>query len=107
MQTRQLLITDLPKKRRSANSLHIPVVFNGKERFICDIHFTNKELCYLENSKGNPTQINKLQLIENYNKENIIKKLELKEKQFAKLNKKQNDLLKEIVLLKENLKNEN
>ena len=63
MKTRQLLRTDLPKKRRSCESLHIPVLLNAKKRFICDIHFANDELCYLENAKGFLTKISKLQLI--------------------------------------------
>jgi hypothetical protein len=63
MKTRPLLRTDLPKKRSTCDSLHIPVLLKNKKRFICDIHFANDHLCYLENAKGIPTRIRNLQLI--------------------------------------------
>ncbi len=63
MQTRQLLKTDLPQRRRSVKSLHIPVLYNGQKKYICDIHFGNNDLCYLENCNGIPTKIENLELI--------------------------------------------
>lgn len=61
--TRQLLREDLPKKRRSEKSLHLPVLFSGQLRHICDINFADDSLCWLERAKGIPTPIAKLNLI--------------------------------------------
>jgi len=63
MKSRQLKRWDLPRIRRSAKSLHIPVLLKGKKRFVCDIHFADNSLCYLEGAKGKPTKIRDLQLL--------------------------------------------
>jgi len=58
---RQLERSDLPKKRSSGESLHLPVITKrGVKKFICDIHFGDEALCYLEGAKGKPTKINTL-----------------------------------------------
>ncbi|NCS88674.1 MAG: hypothetical protein AUK34_01130 [Ignavibacteria bacterium CG2_30_36_16] len=90
MKTRQLSRKDLPNTRSSGESLHIPVLLNDKKRYICDIHFGNDELCYLENAKGVPTKINKLQLItDERSKEDI--RIQIKKKQ-----KRQEELYEQI-----------
>ena len=63
METRQLLRSDLPKRRFSPDSLHIPVLQNGVVKYISDIHFANNDLCWLEGGKGKPTKIKELKLI--------------------------------------------
>lgn len=74
MKTRQLLRSDLPQNRRSTDSLNIPVLFNGVKRFICDIHFANQDLCYLENYSGVPVELSGLKLIIEDRKDKILNK---------------------------------
>jgi len=105
MKTRQLLRTDLPKKRRTCDSLHIPVLLNGKKRFICDIHFINDDLCYLENAKGIPTRISNMQLIINgRSKEDIRNEIERKQKKQRELSQHVQKLQRKIMKLKSELK---
>lgn len=97
MKTRQLLKTDLPKKRRSVKSLHIPVLYNEKRVHICDIHFGNNEFCYLENCNGIPTKIENLQLIldgrNTYDLKKEISRKEIKQKEFlAQISKLQSEI---------------
>jgi len=61
---RKLKRDDLPKTRLSCDSLKIPVIYKNKERLICDIHFGNNNLCYLENNNGEPVKIDNLYIIE-------------------------------------------
>lgn len=63
MNTRTLLRSDLPKSRKSGNSLHIPVIYKGQERIVCDIFYLNDLLCYLEGNKGVPVKIKDCSLI--------------------------------------------
>lgn len=62
MKTRKLTKDDLPSYRRSAKSLGIPVLFQGREDEIVDIHMTNPEYCYLtlEGGRGSPVHYSKL-----------------------------------------------
>ena len=70
MKAIQLKREDLPYKHFNTNSLHVPVIHNGEQKFICDIHFGNDSLCYLENAHGEPTPIKDIILIQNlYHKE--------------------------------------
>ena len=58
---RQLERIDLPKTRSSGKSLHLPVITKrGVKKYVCDIHFGDETLCYLEGAKGKPTKINTL-----------------------------------------------
>ena len=58
---RQLERIDLPKKRSSENSLHLRVYTRkGVKKYVCDIHFADDTLCYLEGSKGKPTKMRSL-----------------------------------------------
>jgi hypothetical protein len=91
MKTRQLTRADLPERNLNCNSLHIPVIHKGESKFVCDIHFGNNSLCYLEDAKGIPTEISELQLIigeyfKNLNKEKS--QLET-QKRFCRRNKKE------------------
>ena len=62
---------DLPRRHLGAQSMHIPVILKcnckkncrGKIRFICDIHFHDDTVVYLENAQGVPTKISELELI--------------------------------------------
>lgn len=100
MTTCQLLRTDLPKKRISGNSLHIPVLLKGKKRFIVDIHFAKIELVFLENAKGIPTEIGMLKLItDGRSKVDIRKQIEGKQQRLLSLIEKQKKLQSEILQL--------
>ena len=51
----------IPKKRFSDKSLHILVkTEKGTKKFVCDIHFHDYKLCYLEGAKGKTTKISSL-----------------------------------------------
>lgn len=63
MVLRQLQRSDLPKKVMSENGLHKPAYLNGEKVFICDIHYADNTLCYLENANGIPTKISDLQIV--------------------------------------------
>jgi|GEM_PF-3089856 hypothetical protein len=104
MKTRPLLRTDLPKKRSTCDSLHIPVLLKNKKRFICDIHFANDHLCYLENAKGIPTRIRNLQLIiDGRSNEDIKNEIERKQKKQRNLSQHVQKLQREIMKLKSEL----
>lgn len=105
METRQLLRTDLPKRRRAGNSLHIPVLLGGKKRYVCDIHFSDKGLCYLEGAKGIATKISKLKLItDERSAEGIRTDIEKKIKEFDNLQEKAQKISGEIIKLRLELK---
>ena len=53
---------DLPKKVRSANGLHKAAFLNGEKVWICDLHFGDDTICYLENANGIPTKIGDLEI---------------------------------------------
>jgi hypothetical protein len=58
---RELKRSDLPKTRSSGKSLHLPVITKrGVKKYVCDIHFGDETLCYLEGAKGKPTKISSL-----------------------------------------------
>ncbi len=105
--TRQLRREDLPKNRRSAESLHLPVLFTGQLMYVCDIHFTDDGLCWLEQAKGIPTPIAKLDLVLSRSSSEIkqdIKRNKLKLKQnsdqkdiiYNKLKQLQRELMETI-----------
>lgn len=62
MKTRKLTKDDLPSYRRSAKSLGIPVLFQGREDEVVDIHMTDPEYCYLtlNGGRGSPVHYSKL-----------------------------------------------
>ncbi len=98
MKARKLLRTDLPKKRTSFHSLHIPVLLKGKKRYVCDIPFANEKLCYLENGKGISAQIEDLQLLLDERSSDELKgtieRKQIKQKKFAlQIEKLQSDIL--------------
>lgn len=105
MKTRKLLRTDLPKRRSSCKSLHLPVLLNGKKRCICDIHFANDELCYLEDNKDVPAKISKLRLItDERSKEDIRNEIKQKQTKLGELFEKIRLSQQEIRELKLDLK---
>lgn len=62
--SKQLTRQDLPsKKNRGTNSLKLPVLYQGTLRYVCDIHFGDETLCYLEDCEGVPTKISELILL--------------------------------------------
>ena len=67
MNTRPLLRSDLPKKRKNKplDTINIPVVYQDTMRYVVDIHFTKDDMCYLNDAGGVPTKISDLQLILN------------------------------------------
>jgi len=105
MKTRPLERADLPKKRRSANSLKIPVLFKGKQRMVCDIHYADDALCYLEGAKGKPTKISDLNLITDNRSADDFKddikrvkmKIRVKRKEIEKLTAKIHELHKQYM----------
>jgi hypothetical protein len=62
---RPLTRKDLPKKT-GTGSLHIPVVYKNKLRFVCDISYGSDQLCWLENNDGIPVLIKECELITNF-----------------------------------------
>ena len=54
----------LPTKRRSNNSLHFPVIYMGRKRFVSDINSADDTLCYLENGNGMKVRIVDLFIIQ-------------------------------------------
>jgi hypothetical protein len=73
MNTRQLTRKDLPRKT-NGRSLHIKVMYHGRERVVCDIHYSDAKLCYLEDNGGLPVKIADLQLIIDDKKSKVMKK---------------------------------
>jgi hypothetical protein len=105
MKTRQLLKSDLPRRRIATTSLHIPVVHKGKKGFVCDIHFVNKELCYLEKGKGIPFKISNLQLLmDSRSKEDIMNEIIRKKINRKKLAERDKKLQLDIMKLKNDLR---
>lgn len=63
MKFKQLERSDLPKTRSSGNSLHILCHYKNEERYICDIHFGNDSLCWLEDNDGEPVEISDIKIV--------------------------------------------
>lgn len=63
---RPLTRKDLPQKT-DGSSLHIPIVYMGQLKFVCDIHFGSDERCYLEDNYGISVLISECELITDYN----------------------------------------
>lgn len=105
MKTRQLLRKDLPYRRISQHSLHVPVIFDGIKKYVCDIHFGDIELCYLEDNNGIPVRINKLLLItDQRSNEDIQNEIILKQQKIEQFSEKIGQLRRDIARLKYELK---
>ena len=63
MISRPLKRSDLPKRRNSWQSLHIPVLYDHQKRYISDIHMADEALCWLEGANGKPTKIEEIELL--------------------------------------------
>lgn len=59
---RKMTRADLPKKVRSANGMHKAAFLNGEKVWVCDLHFGDDSICYLENANGVPTKIEDLEI---------------------------------------------
>jgi len=95
METRQLKRSDLPKTRRSVDSLHIPVIHKGENKWVCDIHMDNDTLCWLEDAAGIPTTIAELQLLQGMSAYEMEKETERLSKKISEYNIKINTLTKQ------------
>lgn len=93
MYIRPLFQSDL--KRAKGSELNIPVLYQGKEHEISDIHFGDSNYIYLKGAKGKPTHISKLKIIKDRRNPNdeIQKRLE----KLYKLQQQMNKLEQEIV----------
>lgn len=59
---RKMTRADLPKKVRSANGMRKAAFLNGEKVWVCDLHFGDDSICYLENANGVPTKIEDLEI---------------------------------------------
>lgn len=63
MISRPLKRSDLPKHRRSGQSLHIAVLYSHQKRYVSDIHMADDSLCWLEGANGKATKIEEIELL--------------------------------------------
>jgi hypothetical protein len=101
MELKTLTKEDLPKKRRSDKSLHIPVIYKGKVRYVSDLNFSDHERVYLEDNKGKSVRIDSLLLITKNGKPfNLDKELKSIEQEMDEIMKRWHFLAEKKIFLK-------
>jgi hypothetical protein len=104
MEFKVLTKEDLPKKRRSANSLHIPVIYRGKVRYVADLHFSDHERVYLEDHRGKSVRMSSLILVTKNGKPfNLDKELDKIQAEIDDLQSRWQFLMEKKIYLKHKL----